>query len=77
MSDEHTQHAEVIIGYQDKSAAQAVTIARLRKALALAITAIDSLPQDVLGVGGNGMTHWWVKDELLEDLRGALKERTG
>lgn len=38
------------------------------------IDAIETLPQDVFGVGGDGETHWYVRDELIGRSKQALAE---
>lgn len=29
---------------------------------------LERLPEDALGVGGNGTTHWWVRDALISQI---------
>jgi len=49
-------------------------VLKLRKTLNKAISAIGSLERESLGVGGSGITHWSIRDELLEDLNQVLNE---
>lgn len=52
-------------------------IEQLQRQLADAVKANESLPEDALGVGGDGNgTHWYLRDELLHNLRAAIRERT-
>ena len=37
------------------------------------IDAIETLPQDVFGVGGDGETHWYIRDELIERAKEVLR----
>jgi hypothetical protein len=33
---------------------------------------LERLPEDALGVGGDGATHWWVRDALIEQINELL-----
>jgi len=51
--------------------------AELVKALEDARRAIASLPDDVLGIGGDELTHWYYSHELLDKLDAALARAKG
>jgi len=78
--DEYEPTPEDVVGVLSKALAEkAQTIRRLRKIIAallaglrLARTAIASLPRDALDIGGDGMTHWSIRDELLAKLDAAI-----
>jgi hypothetical protein len=49
-------------------------VARLRKALEEAVEGLRHLRADALGVGGEGSTHWFIKDALILKCNDALAE---
>jgi len=47
------------------------------QALQRAFDAVASLEHDALGVGGEGTTHWYIRDELLSEIAAALLAAKG
>ena len=78
--DEYEPTPEDVAGVLSKAFAEkAQTIRRLRKIIAglrdelkLARAAIAGLDRDALGIGGDGVTHWSIRDELVAKLDAAI-----
>ena len=54
-----------------------VTAPDLLAMLSESRNAIASLPMDALGVGGDGMTHWAIRDELLDNIDRVIAQARG
>lgn len=51
---------------------------KLREVLSEAKDAIENVPdRSIFGIGGDGMTHWYLADVLLADIEDVLEEKDG
>lgn len=50
---------------------------QLRELLGECKTAFESLPEDALGIAGNGKTKWYIRDELVSKIQNHLEGSEG
>ncbi len=74
LSAENKQAQHNLDNYHKVNTQLHINAHRLHKALTDARNAIASLDRDILGIGGDGLTHWSIRDELVANIDAALEE---